>query len=276
MSDVRRADERPNGVYISQVARILGVSAGVVRGWESEGLIAPIRTPSGYRIYTARDLDRLHSIRDLILVEGLNPAGVRCVLESGERERGERREERAPPPHVGYRIQHLRKRKGVSLRALAAVTGLSASSISAVERNLSAPSVGTLQRLAAALDVTVPKLLGTRQRRHGMVVRPSDRAVLEMETPGVRFELLYAADTVLQSMLITVEPGHGSTESYSHEGEEFLYVVAGRLELTLDELHTHRLEVGDAMTFSSSRPHRWSNPGDATAVTVWVNTPPTF
>jgi DNA-binding transcriptional MerR regulator/quercetin dioxygenase-like cupin family protein len=268
-------DPRPNGVYISQVARILGVSASVVRGWESEGLIAPSRTPSGYRVFSVHDVERLRRIRDLMQGEGLNAAGVRRVLEANG-SRAREPHDVQPAPHPGDRIQMLRKRRGVSLRALASMTGLSASSISAVERGLSAPSVGTLQRLAAALDVTVPKLLGTPQGQHNMVVRPRERPVIAMETPGVRFENLYAVETVLQSMLITVEPGHGSQESYSHEGEEFLFVVEGQFELTLDELYTHRLEAGDAMTFPSSRPHRWCNPGTVTTVTVWVNTPPTF
>jgi len=97
-----------------------------------------------------------------------------------------------------------------------------------------------------------------------------------METPGVLFENLYAIDTVLQSILISVEPGHGSQESYSHEGQEFLYILEGHLEITLDELYTYRLGPHDAMTFHSTRPHRWHNPGDVRTVIVWINSPPTF
>jgi quercetin dioxygenase-like cupin family protein len=89
-------------------------------------------------------------------------------------------------------------------------------------------------------------------------------------------ENLYDVDTILQSMLITVEPGGGSQESYAHEGEEVLYVIEGEIDMTLDEIDTYRLEPGDAMTFHSTRPHRWTNPGEITAVIVWINTPPTF
>lgn len=266
---------RPQGIYISQAARILGVSPSVLRMWEAEGLTQPERTSSGYRVYSVTEVERLRRVRDLIQRDGLNPAGVRRLIEG---EAPPARAERATPPteHVGVRVQRARKRQGVTLRALAAATGLSASSVSAVERGLSAPSVGTLQRLAKGLDTTVPKLLGTPQPSPSLVVKPDERPVIEMETPGVRFENLYAVDTVLQSILISVEPGCGTNESYSHEGEEFLYVTAGALELTLDELHTYTLEQHDAMTFASTRPHRWRNPGDETAVIVWVNTPPTF
>jgi DNA-binding transcriptional MerR regulator/quercetin dioxygenase-like cupin family protein len=269
------ARTRPAGLYISQVARILGVSPSALRMWEAQGLSAPERTSSGYRVYSMDEVERLRRVRDLIQRDGLNPAGVRRMLDSDRAPRAAERE-KAPEEHVGPRVQRARLRRGVSLRALASATGLSASSVSAIERGVSAPSVGTLQRLAAALDTTVPKLLGTRRPSPRLVVRPSDRVALDMETPGVRFENLYAVDTALQSILITVEPGAGTDESYSHEGEEFLYVTAGRLELTLDELHTYELEAGDAMTFASTRPHRWRNPGDVTTEIVWLNSPPTF
>lgn len=259
-------------MYIGQVAQILGVSQTVLRAWEQEGLISPKRTESGYRVFSPEDLRKLIRVRDLI-GEGLNPAGVRLMIADDVEVPDESRPRRK---RVHDRIQQLRKGKGMSLRALAAASEISPSSISAIERGLSAPSVGTLQRLAAALDTTVPKLLDSKEPGRDLVVRPHERRPLEMETPGVVFENLYATDTALQSILISVMPGSGSVESYSHEGEEFLYILQGELELTLDELHTYRLGPNDAMTFQSTRPHRWTNPGDVKTVVVWVNTPPSF
>lgn len=205
---VARPAKRPSGIYISQVTRILGISQSVLRTWEQEGLVSPRRTESGYRVFSPEDVERLRRIRDLIQGEGLNPAGVRHLFEQGADFPDEHG--RPPRPHVHDRIQILRKRKGMSLRTLATASGLSASSVSAIERGLSAPSVGTLQRLAAALDTTVPKLLDAPRPQRHLVVRPHERQTLDMETPGVVFENLYATDTALQSILITVMPGHGS------------------------------------------------------------------
>jgi DNA-binding transcriptional MerR regulator/mannose-6-phosphate isomerase-like protein (cupin superfamily) len=274
IQQLERPPRQPSGIYIKQMARILGISPSVLRTWEHEGLVSPKRTESGYRVFSPGDVERLRRIRDLMQGEGLNPAGVRRLLETGGGLPDER--SRPPHPHVHDRIQMLRKRKGMSLRTLAIMSGLSASSVSAIERGRSAPSVGTLQRLAAALDTTVPKLLDASLPQQHLVVRPHERQTLDMETPGVVFENLYAIDTTLQSILITVMPGHGSVESYSHEGEEFLYVLEGHLEVTLDELYTYQLGPKDAMTFQSTRPHRWTNPGDVPCVIVWINTPPTF
>jgi len=268
--------ERPNGIYIKQAAQIVGVSPSMLRSWENQGLVSPVRTASGYRVYSAPDIERLRRLRQLIEEEGLNPAGARLVLD--ESNGGSHREggTETDGPHVHDRIRMLRKRKGVSLRSLAKASELSASTVSAIERGLSTPSVGTLQRLAAALETTVPELLDASRPHRNLVVRPHERPRLEMETPGVVFENLYTTDTILQSILISVEPGQGSQESYSHEGEEFLYVISGSLDVVLNEMYSYRLGPGDAMTFQSARPHRWHNPGDVVATIVWVNTPPTF
>jgi DNA-binding transcriptional MerR regulator len=272
-SDVDQ-DVQLDGLYIGQVARMLGVSTSVLRSWEDDKLVAPGRTSSGYRVYSTQDIKRLNQVRDLIRSQGMSAARARQLLD-GQTERPSN-DQIEPRSGVSERLRLLRRRKGLSLRAVAGAAGLSASSVSAIERGRSAPSVGTLHRLAAALDTTVPKLLGTPRGRSRMVVSPQQRQVMAMDTPGVVFENLYAIDTQLQSILITVEPGHGSEESYRHEGEEFLYVLEGRLNVVLDELHTHALEPQDAMTFESRRPHRWFNPGDVRAVIVWVNTPPSF
>jgi DNA-binding transcriptional MerR regulator/quercetin dioxygenase-like cupin family protein len=264
---------RPGGVYIAQAARIVGVSSSLVRAWENEGLVSPARTESGYRVFAPNDIERLRQIRDLMRRDGLNAAGVRRVFSnSGD---GNGNGPTRPAPTAGERIRAFRRRKGLSLRAVAGLTGLSPSAISAVERGHSAPTVGSLQRLAHAFDTTVPSLLGTAEPHRRFGVRANQRPML-FETPGVIMENLYDMDTVLQSMLITVEPGAGNLDSYSHEGEEFLYLIDGQLDLTLDEIDTYRLCAGDAITFASTRPHRWANPGAAKTTIVWINTPPTF
>jgi DNA-binding transcriptional MerR regulator/quercetin dioxygenase-like cupin family protein len=252
---------------------VVGVSAALLRAWEAEGLIKPSRTPSGYRVYGAADIERLRHIRDLIRRDGLNAAGVRRVLDLGS--------SRLPDGngglHIGDRICLLRKKRRVSLRKLADVTGLSPSYISSLERSLSKPSVASLQKLAAALGTNVPTLLGERpQPAADPVVRPHERRLLKMEIPGVKFESLSMVETDLEPLLMTIGPGAGSRESYRHGGEEFLYMLEGSLELTLDEMYAYSLGPGDAMTFASDRPHRWWNPGEVDAVIVWINTPQTF
>jgi DNA-binding transcriptional MerR regulator/mannose-6-phosphate isomerase-like protein (cupin superfamily) len=254
---------------------MVGVSATAVRSWEAEGLLRPERTKSGYRVYSVHNIERLRQIRDLIQRDGLNPAGVRRLLLS------EADQAKGPSgdigPRIGDRLRAHRARKRVSLRRLAAQTGLSPSYISSLERSLSKPSVASLQKLAAALTTNVPTLLGERPKPSANpVVTPSERPLLKMEVPGVKFESLSVVETDLEPLLMTISPGAGSQESYLHAGEEFLFMLSGCLDITLDDASFFHVEAGDAMTFQSDRPHRWQNPGSVDAIILWVNTPPTF
>ena len=62
---------------------------------------------------------------------------------------------------------------------------------------------------------------------------------------------------------------------YTHEGEEFIYVLRGDLEITVDG-EEYSLKTGDSFYFESATPHRWRNPGRKETLLLWVNTPPTF
>jgi quercetin dioxygenase-like cupin family protein len=77
-------------------------------------------------------------------------------------------------------------------------------------------------------------------------------------------------------LLVTFDAGAESgDEPHSHVGDEFLIVIRGRLEVRVNS-RVYQLRPGDSLTFPSSVPHRWRNPGRSCAVAVWVNTPPSW
>ena len=88
-------------------------------------------------------------------------------------------------------------------------------------------------------------------------------------------DLLAWGNTVMEPHLFTISPGAGSGESYRHEGEEFLFICRGTLNISLDG-EEYRLKSGDSFYFESSTPHMWCNSGKSQTVVLWVNTPPTF
>jgi MerR family transcriptional regulator, heat shock protein HspR len=76
---------------ISVAAELAGLHPQTLRAYEREGLLRPARTQGGTRRYSPRDVERLRFIRTLTQDEGLNLAGVRVVLELGEKLEGARR-----------------------------------------------------------------------------------------------------------------------------------------------------------------------------------------
>jgi len=89
-------------------------------------------------------------------------------------------------------------------------------------------------------------------------------------------ELLAWGDAVMEPHLFRVSPGAGSGDSYAHEGEEFLYILKGKLEIALEGGQPEKLNEGDSFYFASNMKHNWTNPGKQEAWVLWVNTPPTF
>lgn len=263
------AASRLGFLTVGQTARILGVSPSTLRLWESVGLVAPVRSNGRYRLYSPELLKVLKRIKYLREVQRLNVPGIKRELGSARTARAANE-----PKPLGPKLQRLRTRTGLGIADAAKRAGISPGFLRSVEQGQANASVATLQRLATAYGATVMDLFRAPKGRERLV-RPPDRRVLEMHS-GVRMEMLSSGATMLQSMLFRVAPLAGSDGAYSHQGEEFIHMLAGTLEVWLDELECFVLNEGDSFWFESTLGHRWFNPGKVDAVLLWINTPPTF
>ena len=255
---------------IGDVARLVGVSPAMIRMWESLGLTRPQRTASKYRLYGREDVQLLKRARFLRKVRGMNaPAIVQTLKRDGLVQPA--RDGAAGA--IGTRLRQLRLQKKRSLATVAKTIGVSVGFLSAIERSHMSASVGTLRKLARYYKTNILDFFdanGSSSRQ----VRPSQRKVLEAGA-GVRMELLAWGNTVMEPHLFRIAPQAGSGESYSHEGEEFIYLLRGDLEISIDG-EEYRLKPGDSFYFESATPHHWKNPGPKETLVLWVNTPPTF
>ena len=257
---------------ISDVARIVGISPSVLRTWETLGLVSPARTRSQYRLYTHADIRLLKRAQFLRKSRGMNAPAIVHLLKTQGLLNASSRHAKASP--VGARLRTLRLARGYSLARVARAAGVSVGFLSALERGHMSASVATLRKLARFYKQNILAFFDPSRSNPGRV-RPGERKVLEAG-PGVRMELLSWGGTVMEPHLFRIAPSSGSGESYAHEGEEFLYILKGSIEIELDGEESHRLDEGDSFYFESSTLHRWHNPGKKEAWVIWVNTPPTF
>jgi transcriptional regulator with XRE-family HTH domain len=173
---------------------------------------------------------------------------------------------------LGPRIRALRQARNITLRELAGRAGVTESFLSQVEREVTSPSIASVQRIARALDLSIAELF-TEEAPHGRVVRRAERR--RIVYPGLRAVdefLTSGLDGRMQVILSTIEPGGGTgDEPYAHDSdEEVVIVLSGQLELWVaDELHL--LEEGDSVTYSSRLKHRNRNP-----IVLFCVTPPSF
>jgi transcriptional regulator with XRE-family HTH domain len=182
---------------------------------------------------------------------------------------------------VGSRLREAREARQLSLRSLARAVDLSPGMLSQIENGRARPSVGTLwalvSELGLSLDAVFPSAeeTATPTPAGPVVQRAGRRQVLEL-SGDVSWEQLNAPDdTDVVFAYVTYRPGgesqeHGGLPLARHTGQEYGYVVSGRLvvEVGDDEVE---LGPGDAITFGSDAPHRFRAAGQEPACAVWFN-----
>ncbi|MEU6559362.1 helix-turn-helix domain-containing protein [Nocardia nova] len=193
---------------------------------------------------------------------------------------------------IGQALKRARLDRDLSLRALAAAAGISASQLSQIENNKSQPSVSTLYALVNRLEVSLDELLGISYGRTGsaagtdaespsgtirptgVIQRAANNPVLEMAN-GVRWErLAVGTGSGTDALLVTYEPGAASSVDrmpMRHSGTEHAYLMSGELTLLLD-FDKYTIAAGDSLCFDSTRPHMYVNQSDQRATGVWFVT----
>lgn len=167
-----------------------------------------------------------------------------------------------PEVQVGDHIRKFRESKGVSLQKLAEKTGFSAALLSQIENRMTSPPLGTLVKIANALDTYVSSFIGKEEREFS-IVRKQDRTTVSrvgMKEGGrsaYTYEALGAgkAGRKMEPFLVRLTPLiDRNVVRSSHEGEEFIYVLSGRVEVFLDK-YSDLLSEGDCMYYNSTIPH---------------------
>jgi transcriptional regulator with XRE-family HTH domain len=177
------------------------------------------------------------------------------------------------PMHVGERIRQLRLGLGLSIRAFAAEAGFSPSLISQVEHGHVMPSIGSLERIAMALGVSLSTFFAEPETDAAGLVRVNVRQKLTSTWSPVAIESLRPAKGVgmLEPVLITLAPqGRSGKFPTAHVGEKFVLVLDGEVALTLGD-EVHGLRTGDAITFASAIPHHLENTSTEPAHVVIVS-----
>lgn len=165
---------------------------------------------------------------------------------------------------VGERVKALREQKGLSLKELADLTGFSTALLSQMENHLVSPSLGTIIKLAKALEVRVGDFLGETEGEPFAIVRKDERKTISRfaSKEGVKYGYSYESlgfekkNRHMEPFIVTLEPATVKASKTSvHDGEEFIFVLEGEMEVVLGN-HTDVLYSGDSIYYDSNIPHR--------------------
>jgi transcriptional regulator with XRE-family HTH domain len=156
-------------------------------------------------------------------------------------------------PTVAPQLRALRRRASLTLEAAAGAAGLSAAHLSRLETGRRQPSLPMLLALARIYGTTVSELLGETVADRDAVVRAADME--PTRAGGWTYWQAGAPGRGMQSLRVHIPHGSQGDIVRVHPGEEWLYVLKGRLRLRLGDT-AHQLAPGDSAHFDSLTPHR--------------------
>jgi transcriptional regulator with XRE-family HTH domain len=176
---------------------------------------------------------------------------------------------------LGAKIKSIRLMRGLSQKQLAGLTGVTPSTISQVEKNLIYPSLPALFRIAESLSVEVATFFrdhgleknvyvysGDRRSATSMDRIPRDHAEAELLLPP-------DIDAPVEATVIRVRPGKKlSGHFFAHKGKELGYLIAGRLEMTVDN-QSYEVNPGDTVYLQKNIPGKWRNTAETIAELLW-------
>jgi len=166
--------------------------------------------------------------------------------------------------NIGAKIKRLRLAKKLTLQAVARETGFSPALISQIENNNVSPPIATLSKIAKFFDVKMSMFFSEEEEEFRYeVVRKGERKLIPRvisragTSQGYSYESLSfrKQNKKMEPFLLTVVEKASEENTYSHDGEEFLFVMKGKALLILEEERIP-LEEGDSVYFDSSLRHR--------------------
>ena len=174
-------------------------------------------------------------------------------------------------PDFSDKMKRLRKKNGITLEALAAATGMSADYLEKIENGETMPPVSNIIQISAALTVDSGKFLSSdgaaKEKKAESFKKRADAYYYKTLTPDAEHKHMKGFNVSIPS-----KSEHAGVQ-YKHEGEEFVYVLDGVLDIQVGA-KKHKLKKGQSLHFDSNHTHKLSNPGSKqTELLVVVYTP---
>jgi transcriptional regulator with XRE-family HTH domain len=176
---------------------------------------------------------------------------------------------------IGERIRSLRELSNLTQEELAERANLTKGFISQIERDLTSISLDSLAQILKALDENISDFFREASEEK-IVYREKDRVVIEKERIE-RFELLVPGSTNrrLEPILLTLHQGQSTPKERPHDGEEFGYILRGRISLRFGR-EVLIVRQGECFYFSAEKEHWLQNTNSRSAEILWITSPPYF
>ncbi len=175
---------------------------------------------------------------------------------------------------IGSKIKHLRTQKGLTLAELASRCELTKGFLSQLERDLTSPSITTLSDILEALGTSLSEFFH-EDKNDRFVFNHNDFFVDERGDCTISWIVPNTQKNQMEPLLLELPQGGTSFEMQPHSGEEFGYVLKGRVVLVCDE-KKYTIREGETFYLTGKSFHQIKNEHKTPAKVLWISTPPLF
>jgi len=175
---------------------------------------------------------------------------------------------------IGKKIKELRLQNDLTLEDLASRSELTKGFLSQLERNLTSPSISTLEDILEALGTNLSEFFHEDEEEQ-IVFSTKDFFVDKKDEYQIEWIVPNAQKNEMEPILLTLPPHGTSPEMVSHQGEEFGYVLKGTVTLVRDG-KKYKLKAKETFYLNGKKSHYLYNHGNSEALVLWITTPPMF
>ncbi len=175
---------------------------------------------------------------------------------------------------LGAKLKEIRQQKNLTQEELADRCELTKGYISQLENDLTSPSIATLCDLLNALGSNLSDFF--HEESEGKIVF-TESEYIEKQSEGMIWNWVIpnAQKNMMEPVLVELEPGAATQTDFPHEGEEFGFVMEGKIAIVRAGKQ-HRAKKGESFYFTSNKEHYIVNIGKGKARFLWISTPPNF
>ena len=178
---------------------------------------------------------------------------------------------------IGKRIKIKREKQNINLTELSKKVGVTVSCLSQIEKGKAFPSITTLKHIANQLETTVGELVGENERLiNNPVMRKEDRKIVKVTDNGAELHLMSHHDESkkMETFFIVLKKNGDTSEiTEKHSGDEFCYIINGKVELIIED-KIYKLKKGDCAYYNSNAEHIIKNINNDISRILCVITPP--
>ncbi|MGN1104608.1 MAG: helix-turn-helix domain-containing protein [Candidatus Coproplasma sp.] len=175
---------------------------------------------------------------------------------------------------IGSKIKLLRQQLNLSQSELADRCELTKGYISQLENDLTSPSIATLIDILSALGTNLSDFF---KKEEDEKIVFSENDFIEKHDDGMLLKWIIpnAQKNEMEPVLVELLSGTSTADDFPHEGEEFGFVLEGKISITLGNAK-YTCKKGESFYYTANKPHSIKNIGKSTAKFIWVSTPPNF